>query len=173
VNASHEHATRTAEREPTRAELASVPSAALQALLVPHWYEIDVLYEDTDATGAVYHPNYLKFLDRARARLLGPRLLRSIRVEYGVGFVIHKAALDFVAPAHFGDVLRIETRLCLSTAYKLDFAHRIHLQDSAKLVVTATVRVVCVRADGVPIPVPLDRILEAVRMQGTSLQVDP
>ena len=33
-------------------------------------YRVRVFYEDTDASGVVYHANYLKYLERARTLLL-------------------------------------------------------------------------------------------------------
>ena len=33
-------------------------------------YKIKVYYEDTDASGRVYHSNYLKYLERGRSEFL-------------------------------------------------------------------------------------------------------
>ena len=34
-------------------------------------FEVEIYYEDTDHSGWVYHPNYLKYFERAREHSLG------------------------------------------------------------------------------------------------------
>lgn len=35
-----------------------------------HWLAVRVYYEDTDFTGAVYHANYLRYMERGRSDFL-------------------------------------------------------------------------------------------------------
>lgn len=80
----------------------------------PHYsLGLRVYYEDTDAAGIVYHANYLKFMERARTewlRSLGFEQDQLAR-EYGIGFVVRSAELDFVRPAHFNDELQSTVRV--------------------------------------------------------------
>lgn len=75
----------------------------------PHVHRVQVYYEDTDLSGAVYHANFLKYFERAREHLFGPERLVRLWEDEALGFVVYKAALHFRAPARLGDVLEIRT----------------------------------------------------------------
>jgi len=38
--------------------------------MAAHEHKVRVYYEDTDAGGVVYYPNYLKFAERGRTEML-------------------------------------------------------------------------------------------------------
>jgi acyl-CoA thioester hydrolase len=74
---------------------------------------VRVYYEDTDAAAIVYHANYLKFMERARTEWL-----RAVGFEqddlarrYSIAFVVRDAALDFIRPARFNDLLEVTCRV--------------------------------------------------------------
>ena len=78
-----------------------------------HYYPLLVQFEDTDAGGIVYHANYLSFAERGRSgwlRVIGISQGKNL-YENKVGFVVRRAAVDFVRPAKLGDEIIIETRL--------------------------------------------------------------
>ncbi|GBQ30347.1 tol-pal system-associated acyl-CoA thioesterase [Gluconacetobacter sacchari] len=78
-----------------------------------HSIPFRVYYEDTDAGGVVYHARYLAFAERARTeaiRGLG-RSAFSLLEEYGLAFVIHRAAIDYRRPLRLDDVVTVTTRL--------------------------------------------------------------
>ena len=56
---------------------------------------VRLYYEDCDHSGAVYHPNYLKYFERAREHLLGPDVLVRLWDAEGLGFVVTKLDLSF------------------------------------------------------------------------------
>ena len=72
---------------------------------------VRVYFEDTDAGGIVYHARYLAFAERARTetmRAMGaspPQLLD----EFGLFFVVHRAAMDYARPARLDDVIEVVT----------------------------------------------------------------
>jgi acyl-CoA thioester hydrolase len=77
---------------------------------------VRVYYEDTDFSGAVYHANYLRFMERARTnylRLLGVDqrgLFEETEKEApGFAFVVRAMTLDFLKPAHMNDLLTVTT----------------------------------------------------------------
>ena len=80
-----------------------------------HILPVRVYYEDTDFSGIVYHPNYLKFMERGRSdflRLLGVHHTELAGSEEGapdVAFVVRHMEIDFRAPARIDDVLTITT----------------------------------------------------------------
>lgn len=78
-----------------------------------HSFELRVYYEDTDLAGVVYYANYLRFIERARSewvRELGI-CQRALKEEEGVVFVVRALEADYLSPARFDDVLRVDTEL--------------------------------------------------------------
>ena len=73
-------------------------------------YKIKVYYEDTDASGRVYHSNYLKYLERGRSEFLyklgynHQNLLQSLNFY----FVVKHIDIDYKLPAYFEDMLDVE-----------------------------------------------------------------
>ena len=77
-----------------------------------HFFDLRVYYEDTDLAGIVYHANYLKFIERARTEALIAAGIdqAALRAETGLVFAVRRVEADFIAPARFQDLLRVETR---------------------------------------------------------------
>lgn len=118
----------------------------------PHVFPVQIYYEDTDHSGAVYHANYLKYFERAREHLLGvPELVRLLRDE-GIGFVVYRAELTFRAAAAFGDTLEIQTRVSQESDYRLVF-HQDVRRDGT-LLVSGVVQLACVDANKTLVPIP-------------------
>ena len=78
-----------------------------------HIIPFRVYYEDTDASGIVYHVNYLKFAERARTDML--RHLgtgqRQLMEKDGLAFTVRHCEIEFLAPASLDDVVEVHTRL--------------------------------------------------------------
>lgn len=109
-----------------------------------HQHLVQVYYEDTDHSGVVYHANYLKFFERAREHIFGPRALRELFEQEGLGFVVVKADLAFKAGARFGDTLRIETRIRLESPYRAIFDQTaVHAEDG-RVMVEGEIQLACV-----------------------------
>lgn len=69
--------------------------------------QVTVYYEDTDATGIVYHPNYLKYCDRARTEYFFQTDTPMQKKD--AHLIIHSLNCRYLAPAKLGDVLQIES----------------------------------------------------------------
>ena len=54
-------------------------------------HPVQIYYEDTDHSGVVYHPNFLKYFERAREHVLGSDKLATLWNEHGLGFAVYKA----------------------------------------------------------------------------------
>jgi acyl-CoA thioester hydrolase len=112
-----------------------------------HTLEVRVYYEDTDFSGAVYHANYLRFMERARTEML-----RARGVDQGAsfkgdaaetfGFVVRDMSIEWFKPARMDDLLTVETRVERIGAATLRLAHKI-VRDTETLV-SASVRIACV-----------------------------
>ncbi len=94
-----------------------------------------VYYEDTDAAGIVYHANYLKFMERARTEWLRSLGFEqdALAREYGIGFVVRSAALDFVRPARFNDELVSTVRVERCGRASIDLAQDVLHADGSLL----------------------------------------
>ena len=78
-----------------------------------HSMDIRVYYEDTDLGGVVYYANYLRFIERARSewiRDLGINQIKMRNEEQAV-FVVTKLKADYLSPAHFDDMLTVDTEI--------------------------------------------------------------
>jgi len=77
-----------------------------------HRYPVRAFFEDTDLTGAVYHANYLRWMERARSDML--RLAgidQRGRHEAGEGaYAVADVAIRYLAPARLDDALLIVSR---------------------------------------------------------------
>src|SRR5213076_2612111 len=93
-----------------------------------HVFPVRVYYEDTDFSGAVYHANFLKFCERARSeclRLLGiHHRAQSDETGARIGFVVRRMSCEFRKPAHFDDLLEIETRLLEVSGARMELDQR-------------------------------------------------
>ena len=75
-----------------------------------HSFDLEVYYEDTDFSGAVYHANYLKFLERARSAAIASVGIDQIELKSNGGaFVVRSLSAEFILPTYFSDNLRVVT----------------------------------------------------------------
>ena len=85
--------------------------------------KIKVYYEDTDASGRVYHSNYLKYFERGRSDFLyNLGFNHKILLEkYEIYFVVKSCHIDFKKPAYFEDELLVETKVEQISKVKIIF----------------------------------------------------
>ena len=87
-------------------------------------HEIRVIFGDTDQMGVVYYANYLRFFESARAaywRSLG-RSYADL-VAWGVALPVIEAHCSYKRPAHYEDLLVVETRVSELRGASLRFAY--------------------------------------------------
>ena len=85
--------------------------------------KIMVYYEDTDASGRVYHSNYLKYFERGRTDFLY-RLgfnHKTLLERYELYFVVKACDINFKKPAYFEDELVVETNIEKISKVKIIF----------------------------------------------------
>ena len=77
------------------------------------FFECEVYYEDTDMGGRVYYANYLKFVERARSKLLTSIGIdqRDLLEKEGLYFIVKKISAEYLSPSFFGDKLLISTHV--------------------------------------------------------------
>ena len=121
-----------------------------------HRLTIRVYYEDTDLAGVVYHANYLRFIERARTEAL--RDLRidqvALKRDRGLVFVVRRLTIDYLAPAHFDDLLEVGTRITRLRGASIEMAQEVWRGETC--LCRAAVTVACIDAAGRPQRLPGD-----------------
>ncbi|MDO5658573.1 MAG: tol-pal system-associated acyl-CoA thioesterase [Paracoccus sp. (in: a-proteobacteria)] len=109
-----------------------------------HHLPVRVYYEDTDLAGIVYYANYLKFIERGRTewvRELGIDQNR-LKDEQGLVFAVRRVEADYLAPARFDDLLRVNTAPAQIGNARIEVAQTVTRDD--RLLFQARVTMVCV-----------------------------
>jgi acyl-CoA thioester hydrolase len=112
-----------------------------------HALPIRVYWEDTDASGLVYHATYIRFMERGRTELLRTlglvqRDLLESPTAPPIFFVVRKMDVDFERPGRMDDLLTVETAVAAIGGASVDLDQRV-LRDG-EVLAKARVRVVCV-----------------------------
>ena len=113
-----------------------------------------IYYHDTDCGGVVYYSNYLKFLEEARTEYFSERGF-SIKelAESGTLFVVARQEIDYKAPAVYGDILEVRTKIGETSTVKIVFENEIYNQDN-QLITKAKTILVCVDKNLKPKAIP-------------------
>ncbi len=95
-------------------------------------YPLRVYYEDTDATGVVYHANYLKYFERARTEWLEARGLDHMGLarDHQIVFTLADLRLAFKRPARLDDRLVVVTTALEPGRVRMVFKQEIWRDDS-------------------------------------------
>jgi acyl-CoA thioester hydrolase len=89
-------------------------------------YKARVYYHHTDCGGVVYYATYLQFLEETRTDFLARRGISVPEyVRQGRHFVVSRQEIDYCAPAYYGDLLDIDTRVQGVSGVRIDLAHDI------------------------------------------------
>ena len=97
-------------------------------------YKRRVTFYETDGMKVVHHANYLKYMEEARVEYLrrGGLDLNDLMDE-GIVFPIVEVSVKYHKPAHYDDVLLIETYLRRVDRVRLDFDYEIRLESTGDL----------------------------------------
>ncbi len=125
-------------------------------------YQLRIHYEDTDCNGVVYHPNYLKFMERARCEILRDKGLNfKTAKDEKILFAIQSVQLEYLKPAFLEDLLEIETRITRIGPASLVFAQTIRSVDDRNITYCGgTIKVVCINDVLKPRPLPKSLLAE-------------
>lgn len=108
-------------------------------------FPMQVFYEDTDASGVVYHANYLRYLERGRSLWLEALGFTHTRLasDLGLGFVVADATLKFRKPARLDDRINVSVAIARMRRASLIFDQGVWRDDT--LLVKAQFTVACVK----------------------------
>ena len=119
-----------------------------QTLPVAFRHPLRVYWEDTDASGVVFHANYLKFFERARTewlRTLGVGQQRLLDSE-GLLFVVAETALRYLRAARLDDLLDIT--VAVAEAGRASLRLQQQAWRGGELLAEGTIRIGCVTSAG-------------------------
>ena len=107
-----------------------------------------VYYEDTDASGRVYHANYLKYLERGRSNLIYQSKYnhQELLKKFNIIFVVKNLNINYLRPAFFEDLIEVKTSINQLSRVKLNFNQKIFR--NTELLVDAEVIVIPVNIEG-------------------------
>ena len=128
-----------------------------------HTLKIRMYYEDTDCGGVVYYANYLRYVERARTEFFESRgvSLKKLMDE-DIYFVVVEAALKYLSPGRYGDIMAIETNVEKVGPASIVFRHSISRDSTGEKLVEATVKLGCVGKGLKPLRLR-QNIMEAVK----------
>ncbi|QUM85248.1 MULTISPECIES: thioesterase family protein [unclassified Moritella] len=124
-------------------------------------HPVQIYYEDTDHSGVVYHPNFLKYFERAREHVINSDLLATLWNERGLGFAVYKANLTFLDGVEFAEVCDIRTSFTLDGKYKTIWRQEVWRPNASKAAVIGDIEMVCLDKEKRLQPFP-DDVLTAM-----------
>ncbi len=109
-----------------------------------HIHHVVVAEEDTDFSGLVYHANYLRYFEGARADLLGIADATELWRGAGLGLMVYRANLSFNKGAAAGDQLEIHSTVDTKSSIRWVFRQGAWRAGDKRALVEAEVQIVCV-----------------------------
>lgn len=107
-------------------------------------WPVRVYYEDTDASGVVYHARYVAFFERARTEMLRQHNFHQQQLlSEQVAFVVRRMTVDYLATARLDEQLEVQSEITSLRGASLTFAQRIVNSDGA-LLSQADVLIACI-----------------------------
>ena len=124
--------------------------------MIEFTWPVRVYYEDTDAGGVVYYANYLKYLERARTeflRKLGFEL-DKLASEENIIFIVRKVTIDYLKPAYFNELLKVNAKLDELRKASMLFQQAI-LNQQEEYICQAEIKIACVNQTTLkPVTIP-------------------
>lgn len=130
-----------------------------------HHFPVQIYYEDTDHSGVVYHPNFLKYFERAREHVIDSQKLAQLWNERGLGFAVYKANMTFQDGVEFAEVCDIQTRYSLDGKYKTLWRQEVWRPNGKRAAVVGDIEMVCMDRNKALRPIPED-VLSVMGLTG-------
>ncbi|TYK64828.1 acyl-CoA thioesterase [Colwellia echini] len=117
-------------------------------------HPVQIYYEDTDHSGVVYHPNFLKYFERAREHVIDSNRLATLWQEKGLGFAVYKANLTFQDGVEFAEICDVRTTYQFDGKYKTVWRQELWRPDGTRAAVIADIEMVCLDKNKQLQPIP-------------------
>ena len=121
-------------------------------------FPVQIYYEDTDFSGVVYHPNFLKYFERAREHVIGADVLNSLWQVQQVGFAVYRTDMLCHDGVEFADIIDVRTKYYFESKYRTVWQQEIWRPNAKKPAVTATIEMVCMNQHRQMAPMPVELI---------------
>jgi acyl-CoA thioester hydrolase len=110
-----------------------------------------VHYRMTDRMGVIYYGNYLELFELARSTMIRDAGYRYSDMESdGYMLPVVRAEVDYLAPAHYDDLLLIETWIRRVSARGIEFHYEIRRDGKPKSICRGLTRHLVAGPDGRP-----------------------
>ncbi|MFN3532651.1 MAG: acyl-CoA thioesterase [Candidatus Brocadia sp.] len=139
-------------------------------------YEIKtrVRYQETDQMGIVYYGNFFTYFEMGRTEYL-----RNLGLPYSelekeqIYFPVTETHCRFRSPAHYDDVLIVQTWISELKHATVKFNHKVIRDGDNKLIAGGFSKLACLNASRKPIPMPekLLRLLQGKDTKNESMGV--
>lgn len=139
-------------------------------------YEIKtrVRYQETDQMGIVYYGNFFTYFEMGRTEYL-----RNLGLPYSelekeqIYFPVTETHCRFRSPAHYDDVLIVQTWISELKHATVKFNHKVICAGDNKLIAEGFSKLACLNASRKPIPMPekLLRLLQGKDTKNESMGV--
>jgi len=117
-------------------------------------HPVQIYYEDTDHSGVVYHPNFLKYFERAREHVIDSDKLATLWQEKGLGFAVYKANLTFQDGVEFAEICDVRTSYQFEGKYKTLWRQELWRPNAKKAAVIGDIEMVCLDKEKRLQPIP-------------------
>ena len=124
-------------------------------------HSVQIYYEDTDHSGVVYHPNFLKYFERAREHVIDSQRLNKLWNEKGIGFAVYKANMTFQDGVEFAEICDIRTSFIIDGKYKTLWRQEVWRPNATRAAVIGEIEMVCLDKNKQLQPLP-DEVLTAL-----------
>lgn len=129
--------------------------------------ELPVRFVETDAMGVVHHSNYLVWFEAARVHWMDRAGVPYAEVAAGGNhFAVTAAGVEYRAPAHFGDVVRVTASLAQLRSRQVRFEYVVEKVAGRVLLATGYTQHTCVDLAGHMAKIPpaiLDRLIDGMK----------
>lgn len=128
-----------------------------------HEIKTRVRYQETDQMGIVYYGNFFTYFEMGRTEYL-----RNLGLPYSelekdhIYFPVTETHCRFRSPAHYDDILTVQTWVSELKHASVEFSHKVIREDDNKLIAEGFSRLACLNARRRPVPMPekLKRLLQ-------------
>jgi acyl-CoA thioester hydrolase len=120
-----------------------------------HEIKTRVRYQETDQMGIVYYGNFFTYFEMGRTEYL-----RNLGLPYSelekehIYFPVIETHCRFRSPAHYDDVLIVQTWISELGHASVEFSHKVIREGNDTLIAEGFSKLACVNATRRPIPIP-------------------
>ena len=120
-----------------------------------HEIKTRVRYQETDQMGIVYYANFFVYFEMGRTEYL-----RSLGLPYSemekehIYFPVAEAHCRFRSPAHYDDVLIIQTCVSELKHATIEFSYKVIRESDKNLIAEGSTKLACLNAKRRPTPMP-------------------